>query len=398
MSLLDFRNAFLSKVQSRLNSIDVTNASDSELLISGALFKQLDAVNRIDPIAIDALKIIENMNGAELDAYALDPSSRVHVQNIIKDIAILSAIAQSPATMNAIASSQEWVKLIAAESNAITICTTSATAMNSLASNVNARSIIGTSGALFTAIKASSMSYAKLIAGYAGLIPSAYSDLTSLFTVAADVNTITANATIRSIIGNTGLAFDAAKVNSMTIAKLIAGYAGLNPATYADMTALAANVPAMTTIASNVDAINILSLSNTALTSVFASYTNRTLLWNSAVAIGILIGTSTSQNFLLGNATSVNFFPGNSSTVSTKKAWMLRMYSTYPSTSGNTYYKYNSGGGSNNMANTLLPGYTSGSPYLVPSNLAKVAFPEIYSTYSGSAPDGAYYTYIQMEA
>lgn len=398
MSLLDFRNAFLTKVQNRLNAINVTNASDSELLISGALFKQLDAVNRIDPIAIDALKIIESMSGADLDAYALDPSSRVHVQNIIKDAAILPAIAQSPATMNAIASSQEWVKLIAAETNAITVCTTSATAMNSLASSANARNVIMISSALLAAIKASSMAYAKLIAGYAELNPSAYSDLTSLFSIASDVNTISTNATARALIGTNGLAFDSAKASSLAIAKLIAAYAGLNPATYADMAALSANVAAMTTIASNTDAINVLALSNVALTSVFGVYANRTLLWNSAVAINILMTTANSYAFMISLATSIGFYPNNSPVPVNKKAWMLRVYMMHGSSSGNTYYYYNNAGGSNNAANYISPSYPSYAPYVPPPNMAKVSYPQIYSTLQGSAPDGAYYTFIQMEA
>ncbi len=398
MSLIDFRNAFISKVMTRLNAVNLSTATDSELLINGALFKQLDSVNKIDPISIDALRIIENLTGDELDAYAMDPSSRTHVQNILKDTAIMSAIAQSLSTMEAIARSKKWVNLINAEPNAIAICVASSTAMTALASNLVSRTAIGTTNTFYSAIAASSMSYAKLIAGYAGLNPANYADLAALYAVDTDVSTIAANAAVRSLIGNSGLAFDTAKTNSMVIAKLIAAYAGLNPATYADMTALSANVPAMTTIAGNTDGLNILALSNTAMASVFGSYANRTLLWNSAVAIGVLFGTPNSKNYLLSNSTSVTFFPGNSPTVSTKKAWMLRVYSAQASTSGSTYYKYNSSGGSNNADNIIFTGYTSASPYLVPANFAKVAFPQIYSSFSGASPDGAYYTYIQMEA
>nr|WP_315481465.1 hypothetical protein [uncultured Undibacterium sp.] len=398
MSLLDFRNSFISKVMARLNATNLSTATDSELLVNGALFKQLDAINKIDPISIDALRIIENLTGEELDAYAVDPSSRTHVQNILKDTAIMSAIAQSASTMEAIARSKKWVNAINAEPNAISICNASTTAMNALASNLVSRTAIGTTNAFFLAIKTNSMSYAKLIAGHAGLNPTNYADLVSLYAIDTDVNTIVSNGSVRTIIGSSGLAFDTAKTNSMVIAKLIAAYAGLNPATYADLTALSESGSAMTIIASNTDALNILALSNTALTSVFNRYPNRTLLWNSAVAITILIGTSNSQNYLLGSATSINFNPGASPTVSSKKAWMLRVYSAQPSTSGSTYYKYNLSGGSNNADNIINTGYTAESPYLVPASLAKVAFPQIYNTFSGATPNAANYTYIQMEA
>jgi len=66
-------------------------------------------------------------------------------------------------------------------------------------------------------------------------------------------------------------ALNAIAASSMATAKYAAGAAGLNPADYADMTAIAASQVAMTAIIGNSTALNAVVTSSVAMTAVAAS-------------------------------------------------------------------------------------------------------------------------------
>lgn len=400
MSILNFRKTFLAKIQSRLNQIDVNTSTDEQLLIAGALIKQLDAVNQINPVSVDTLAIIDNLSGSELDELALDPDSYAHVINIIKNTAVMTVIARSPSTMAAISASAEWIKLINAETSAINIIVSSNTAMNALANSETARTTIGTTnGNLFSSIKINNTALAKLIAGYAGKNPANYADIASLFALANDVNAIASNATARSLSTSIAVAFDIAKTISMVMAKLIAATAGLNASDFNDMAALSANNGAMTTISTHTAALGLLAQSNLALAAVFTSYSNRLLLWNSANAIAVLIDVA--RTYLLSISTQLTFYPEYPAIQLSKKVWILRVYAADGSTSGNTSYKYINGAGTvNSLTEPVNTLYTVSSPYLPGSSRSKASILEITSTYTGAGSgfNRANYSYLQMEA
>ena len=68
-------------------------------------------------------------------------------------------------------------------------------------------------------------------------------------------------------------ALNAIVASSMATAKYAAGAAGLNPADYADMTAIAASQVAMTAVASSTTATKAIAASTTALTAIAGSTT-----------------------------------------------------------------------------------------------------------------------------
>ncbi|MFZ6772302.1 hypothetical protein ACO0LB_06245 [Undibacterium sp. SXout7W] len=400
MSLLDFRNAFITRLNSRLAAINCATASDNDLLLAGAMFKQLDAVNKIDPITIDALRIIENMSAAELDAYALDPSSRMHVQNIIKDSAAMPALVQSTAAINAIAGSAEWIKLIAADAGGLSVVVGSTTAMNAIAANATARNTIGTgTGTFITAIKSSNMAIAKLLAGYAGVTPADYADMTVLAASNAAMNAVAANATARNLIGNAGTAFDQVKVSPVAMAKMLAALCALVPANYADTTAFAASTPAMTALAASTDGLNFLALSTTAIATLFNNNNARATLWASDTAAGVLLNNTTSRTYLTSLCSQITFYPFSNTNQLAKKVWLLRVYAIYTSTAGNMSWSYCAAGSSfNSVTGNTTPYYKSTNPFDIAATQAKASALTLSSTLSGAAPDGAQYFYLQMEA
>ena len=88
-------------------------------------------------------------------------------------------------------------------------------------------------------------------------------------------------------------ALNAIAASSMATAKYAAGAAGLNPADYADMKAVAASSTAMAAIIANATALNAVVASSTAMTAIAASATARAAICASTVAYNYLLGKAT---------------------------------------------------------------------------------------------------------
>ncbi|MFZ5463350.1 MAG: hypothetical protein ACOZB1_07455, partial [Pseudomonadota bacterium] len=137
-NLTDFRNQYLAKVKGRLTSADITNASDTDLILQSALLKAYDTVNRFDSITPEAVAPLETMTGAELDDYLLDASNRQSFELVLSSPEAMNAVAASSTAMNAVAASS--------------------TAMNAVAASSTARTaLLASTGVAMPAISASSM-------------------------------------------------------------------------------------------------------------------------------------------------------------------------------------------------------------------------------------------------
>ena len=137
---------------------------------------------------------------------------------------------------------------------------------------------------LWRALSASGVAMGKTVATLAGLSCSAYDDMSAVAAsstaMAAVINNSTAlnavvsSSTAMAAIQKSQTALNAIAASSMATAKYAAGAAGLNPADYADMTAIASSSTAMTAVAA----------SSTAMTAVINSEAARTALVSSSVA------------------------------------------------------------------------------------------------------------------
>jgi hypothetical protein len=105
------------------------------------------------------------------------------------------------------------------------------------------------------------MAIGKFVAGEAGLNPADY----------ADMNAVAASATARNAIRNSSTAFNIVAGSNMAIGKFVAGEAGLNPADYADMNAVAASATAMNAVAASATAMNAVAASATAMNAICKS-------------------------------------------------------------------------------------------------------------------------------
>ena len=136
---------------------------------------------------------------------------------------------------------------------------------------------------IWRAAGGSKLAVGKSIATLAGLSCSAYKDIdavaassTAMAAVAASstaMAAVAASSTAMTAIQKSPTALNAIAASSMATAKYAAGAAGLNPADYADMTAVAASSTAMTAVAASSAATSAIAASTTALTAIAGSTT-----------------------------------------------------------------------------------------------------------------------------
>lgn len=100
-------------------------------------------------------------------------------------------------------------------------------------------------------------------------------------------------------------ALNAIAASSMATAKYAAGAAGLNPADYADMTAIAASQVAMTAVASSQVAMAAVASSQVAMAAIVKSPVAMAAMWRSDTAIKALQANATAWKTFTGASSAV---------------------------------------------------------------------------------------------
>ena len=198
---------------------------------------------------------------------------------------------------------------------------------------------------------ASSSVMGKTVAILVGLNPSSYADMTA----------IAASSTAMTAIQKSPTALNAIAASSMATAKYAAGAAGLNPADYADMKAVAASSTAMAAVAASSTAMTAVAASSTAMTAVAASSTAMAAVVNSTTACRAIESSATAiaaMNAASGFVEVTNQVCQANSSMSValinKKAWVSQYWNTSSdtNTSQSMLIGVNVvGGGSTNIGN-----------------------------------------------
>ena len=136
---------------------------------------------------------------------------------------------------------------------------------------------------IWRAAGGSKLAVGKSIATLAGLSCSAYKDIDAVAASQVAMAAVAASQVAMAAIQKSQTALNAIAASSMATAKYAAGAAGLNPADYADMTAIAASQVAMAAVAS----------SQVAMAAVAASATARAAVCASDVAYNYLLSKAT---------------------------------------------------------------------------------------------------------
>lgn len=120
MSLIDFRNEFLTEVETRLATVDLEEANDQQMLAAGALFKMGLSLAEGDFLGLSALRKLETLNGAQLETWLGDLSNLAAFYQALANGSVMAAIATNSTAMAAIAGSGKALNAIIANSAALT--------------------------------------------------------------------------------------------------------------------------------------------------------------------------------------------------------------------------------------------------------------------------------------
>ena len=242
-------------------------------------------------------------------------ASETAMAAVIGNVTALNAVVTSQAAMNAVAASETAMTAVIANSTALNAVVTSHVAMNAVASSYVAVAALYESAVAVEAVKANETAWAtltgatsavmgKAAAKMVGLNPADYADMdaiaassTAMAAVASSQTAMTAVASSQTAMAavaasyvavaavyGSAVAVDAVKANETAWAtltgatgavmgKAVAVLSGLNPDSYADMTAIASSSTAMTAVASSQTAMAAIAASSTALSAIAASTT-----------------------------------------------------------------------------------------------------------------------------
>ena len=175
----------------------------------------------------------------------------------------------------------------------MTAVAASSTAMAAVAASQTAMTAVAASQTAMTAVAASSTAMAAII-GNATALNAVVSSQTAMAAVAA-------SQTAMAAVTASPTAMAAIATSSMATAKYAASAAGLNPADYADMTALAASSTAMTAVAASSTARNAVTSSSAAMTALASSPLKKSF------AASYSAHSNNAYQYYTGNAFVINF-------------------------------------------------------------------------------------------
>ena len=201
--------------------------------------------------------------------------------NLYRD---MNAVAASDIAMTAVAASETAMTALIANTAAFNTVVTSHVAMNAVASSYVAVAAVYESAVAVEAVKANETAWAtltgatsavmgKAAAKLAGLNPADYADMAAIASSSTAMAAIASSSTAMAAIEKSQVAKDAIAASDMATAKYAVGAAGLKPADYANMAAVAASQTAMAAIASSSTAMAAIASSSIALNAIAASTT-----------------------------------------------------------------------------------------------------------------------------
>ena len=231
-------------------------------------------------------------------------ASETAMAAVIGNATALNVVATSQAAMNAVAVSETAMAAIIANTAAFNTVVTSQVAMNAVASSYVAVAAVYESAVAVEAVKANETALAtltgatsavmgKAAAKLAGLNPADYADMDAIASSSTAMAAIIGNSTALNAVVSSSTAMaavassqtamaaieksqvakDAIAASDMATAKYAVGAAGLTPADYANMAAVASSQTAMAAIASSSTAMAAIAASSTALSAIAASTT-----------------------------------------------------------------------------------------------------------------------------
>ena len=210
----------------------------------------------------------------------------------------MAAVVSNATALNAVVTSQVALNAVAASETAMAAVIGNATALNVVATSQAAMNAVAASETAMTAVIANTAAFNTLVTSHVAMnaVASSYVAVAAVYESAVAVEAVKANETAWATL--TG-------ASSAVMGKAAAKLAGLNPADYADMTAVAASSTAMAAIIGNSTALNAVVSSSTAMTAVASSYVAVAAVYGSAVAVDAVKANETAWATLTGATSAV---------------------------------------------------------------------------------------------
>ena len=208
--------------------------------------------------------------------------------------------------MTAVAASSTAMAAVIANSTALNAVVASSTAMAAVAASYVAVAAVYGSTVAVNAVKANGTAWAtltgatsavmgKAVAVLAGLNPDSYADMTAVAASSTAMTAVAASSTAMTAVASSQTAMAAVIANSTALNAVVASSTA--------MTAVASSQTAMTAVIANSTALNAVVASSTAMTAVAASSTAMTAVAASATARAAIYASDVAFNTFLNLAT-----------------------------------------------------------------------------------------------
>ena len=201
----------------------------------------------------------------------------------------IAAVAASETAMTAVAASETAMAAVVSNATALNAVVTSQLAMNAVAASETA----------MTAVIANTAAFNTVVTSHVAMnaVASSYVAVAAVYESAVAVEAVKANETAWATL--TG-------ASSAVMGKAAAKLAGLNPADYADMTAVASSSTAMAAVAASQTAMAAVAASQTAMAAIASSSTAMAAVAASQTAMAAVAASSTARTAITNSATAKN--------------------------------------------------------------------------------------------
>ena len=261
---------------------------------------------------VSAGKWIATLAGQSCAAYtdiAAVAASETVMTAVAASETAMAAVVSNATALNAVVSSQVALNAVAASETAMAAVIGNATALNVVATSQAAMNAVAASETAMTAVIANTAAFNTVVTSHVAMnaVASSYVAVAAVYESAVAVEAVKANETAWAAL--TG-------ASSAVMGKAAAKLAGLNPADYADMTAVASSSTAMAAVASSQTAMAAIASSSTAMAAVIANATALNAVVSSSTAMTAVAASSTAMAAIASSSTAMAAIAASSTALS----------------------------------------------------------------------------------
>ena len=261
---------------------------------------------------VSAGKWIAALAGQSCAAYtdiAAVAASETAMTAVAASETAMAAVVRNATALNAVVTSQVALNAVAASETAMAAVIGNATALNVVATSQAAMNAVAASETAMTAVIANTAAFNTVVTSHVAMnaVASSYVAVAAVYESAVAVEAVKANETAWATL--TG-------ASSAVMGKAAAKLAGLNPADYADMTAVAASSTAMAAVIANATALNAVVSSSTAMAAIIANSTALNAVVSSSAAMSAVAASQTAMTAVASSQTAMAAIAASSTALS----------------------------------------------------------------------------------